>query len=552
MNVAALAEIINIGAIIPFLAAIASSDQLLAAPKLAPYLKFFGIESKTQLLLYSAIAFGLITTLTNILRLAVVYANTRLSFSIGAQFSSDMYRKILYQPYAVHLSRNSSESISAIGRATLAANTIMAIMSLIGSAATLVAILIAVFLVNPIISIAIFGGFGSIYALVIASTKKRLQQNSQLLSEESSRAIRVMQEGLGGIRDVLISSAQEVFYKTFLQADTKFRRAEGNIAIIAASPRYLMECIGLVLILLTAYFLTIRQDGGINTAIPILGALALGAQRALPVLQQFYSSYVNISGNKDSLGVALNLLDLKTPSSLARKSIQKLKFKKEIQLKRLEFRYSQSLPLVLEDITLRIRKGDKIGFIGKTGSGKSTLLDIIMGLLHPTAGSLSIDGTDINGINITSWQANIAHVPQSVFLADATIAENIAFGVDPSNISDAMVKIAASKAQISDIIESWPDGYSTIIGERGIRLSGGQRQRIGIARAFYRNADVLVFDEATSALDSETENSVMSAIDSIDAKTTVLIIAHRLSTLKNCQKIIELVDGRISEVKNIT
>ena len=552
MNIVAIAEIINIGAIIPFLAAVASSDQLHTIPKFEPYVKFLGIESKTQFLLYSAIAFGLITTLTNILRLAVVYANTRLSFSIGAEFSSDMYRKILYQPYAVHLSRNSSESISAIGRATLAANTIMAIMSLIGSATTLVAILVGVFLVNPIISLAIFGGFGSIYALVIAFTKKRLLKNSQLLSEESLRAIKVMQEGLGGIRDILISSTQVVFYKTFLQADTKFRRAEGNIAIIAASPRYLMESIGLVLMLLTAYFLTVRQDGSINTAIPILGALALGAQRALPVMQQFYGSYVNIRGNKDSLSAALNLLDLRIPSFLNKGSIQKLRFEKEIRLSEIGFRYSQTAPSVLECINLRIRKGEKIGFVGKTGSGKSTLLDIIMGLLNPTTGSLSIDGLDVDASNLISWQANIAHVPQSVFLADATIAENIAFGVDPSKIIEAQVKNAASKAQISDIIESWPDGYSTIIGERGIRLSGGQRQRIGIARAFYRNADVLVFDEATSALDSETENAVMSAIDSIDVETTVLIIAHRLSTLKNCQRIIELKGGRISEVKNIT
>ena len=237
-------------------------------------------------------------------------------------------------------------------------------------------------------------------------------------------------------------------------------------------------------------------------------------------------------------------MDQSLPSELKDTSTP-ITFAKEIVLDNISFSYSADAQPILQDLSLTIPKGSRIGFIGETGSGKSTLLDIIMGLLQPTSGALKIDGDRIDSSNLRAWQKHVAHVPQSIFLADGTIAENIAFGLPLDQIDEVRVRQAAEQAQIHDIIEKLPNGYQTIVGERGVRLSGGQRQRLGIARAIYKQADVIIFDEATSALDNETEKAVMEAIDQLSNELTILVIAHRLSTLKNCTQIIKLPDGQI-------
>jgi ATP-binding cassette subfamily B protein len=280
----------------------------------------------------------------------------------------------------------------------------------------------------------------------------------------------------------------------------------------------------------------------------VLGALALGAQRLLPVLQQAYASLSSIQGGQVSLRDTLDLLDQPLPDYVGQPVADPLPFRQQISLNNLSFRYTEQTPWVLENLDLTITKGSRVGFIGVTGSGKSTLLDIVMGLLAPTDGKLEIDGQPIVTGNNRAWQAHIAHVPQAIYLADSTIEENIAFGVPKGKIDQSRVKKAASQAQIAEIIESWPKKYQTYVGERGIRLSGGQRQRIGIARALYKQADVIIFDEATSALDNETEQAVMQAIESLDNDLTVLIIAHRLTTLRNCNQVVELGDGGIKRI----
>ena len=291
-----------------------------------------------------------------------------------------------------------------------------------------------------------------------------------------------------------------------------------------------------------------QQDDGLAKTIPILSALALGAQRLLPVLQQAYGAWSSIQGGQASLQDTLKLLDQPLPEYAGQSSVIALPFERNISLKQLCFRYNLQMPYVLKHLNYTIAKGSRVGFIGTTGSGKSTLLDIVMGLLQPTDGSLEIDGKVVTLRNNRAWQAHIAHVPQAIFLGDSTIEENIAFGVPKDRIDHQRVQQAAQQAQISDSIESWPKQYQTFVGERGIRLSGGQRQRIGIARALYKQADVIIFDEATSALDNETEQAVMQAIEGLSQDLTLLIIAHRLTTLKNCTQIVELGDGSIKRV----
>jgi ATP-binding cassette subfamily B protein len=484
------------------------------------------------------------------MRLLLLWASTRLSYAAGADLSTSIYRRTLYQPYAVHVARNSSEIISGISSKTgNAIYTMHMVLNLMSSGVMLIAILFTLLSVDPLIALAAFGGFGLIYAVIIKLTRKQLLINSQIIARESTSVVMSLQEGLGGIRDVLIDGSQAIYCRIYRDSDIPLRQAQGSNSFINSSPRFGMEALGMLLIAFLAYTLA-QQEDGIAKVIPILGALALGAQRLLPVLQQAYSSWSSIQGGRQSLQDALELLDQPLPHYAEQTDVKVIPFNEQIWLKNISFRYSDNSDWVLKDIDLKITKGGRYGFIGPTGCGKSTLLDIVMGLLQPSEGVLEIDGGAITQSNFRSWQAHIAHVPQTIFLSDSSIAENIAFGIPKNQIDLVRVKQVARQAQISEIIESWPKQYDTFVGERGIRLSGGQRQRIGIARALYKQADVIILDEATSALDSNTELAVMEAIEGLDREITLLIIAHRLSTLKNCTEIVIMGDSGVKRTCN--
>ena len=343
---------------------------------------------------------------------------------------------------------------------------------------------------------------------------------------------------------MLLDGTQPVYCDIYRQSDQPLRRANGKNDFIRQSPRHIMEALGMVLIAVLAYALS-RQVGGIATALPVLGALALGAQRLLPALQQAYGAWATIAGNHGSLADAIALLDQPLPAELLQPSPAPLHFQDAIRFNAVRFRYASDGPWVLDGLNLTIPKGARVGFVGSTGTGKSTMLDLLMGLLMPTEGELMVDGQPISGIRVKAWQKTIAHVPQNIYLADTTLAENIAFGVPRNAIDLDRVQQVARQAQIADFIESSKEGYQTFVGERGIRLSGGQRQRIGIARALYKKASVLVFDEATSALDNATEQSVINAIEGLDRDLTILIIAHRLTTVQHCDTIVELENGQV-------
>ena len=548
MLFASFAEILSIGAVLPFLAVLTAPERVFEHTAAQPIIKALGLTMPAQLLLPLTIAFAVAALIAGTMRLLLLWASTRLSFATGADLSISIYRRTLYQPYAVHCARNSSEVINGISTKTnIVIGIVTNILGIISSSVMLIAILIALLAVEPVIALVAFGGFGLIYAFIIRLTRKQLLADSQRIARESNHVIKSLQEGLGGIRDVLIDGSQATYCQIYRNADLPLRRAQGNNSFISSSPRYGMEALGMMLIAALAYSLA-QQADGIAKAIPILGALALGAQRLLPVLQQAYGSWTSIQGGQASLQDTLELLDQPLPDYAGQPASQPLPFKHNISLKQLAFRYSPQTPYVLKHLNLTIAKGSRVGFIGTTGSGKSTLLDIVMGLLQPTDGTLEIDGQPVMPTNNRAWQAHIAHVPQAIFLAGSSIEENIAFGVPIDQIDRERVRIAAQQAQIADSIESWPKQYQTFVGERGIRLSGGQRQRIGIARALYKQADVIIFDEATSALDNETEEAVMQAIEGLSKDLTVLIIAHRLTTLKNCTQIVELGGGRIIQV----
>lgn len=550
MVITSFLEIISIGAVLPFLAILSDPQRVFANPRIQPIITALELTEPYQLLLPITILFGTLALIAGVIRLLLLWANLRLSYAAGADLGISIYRKTLYQPYEVHISRNSSEVINTIyGKTGIAINIINMVLNIIGSSIMLSVILIALISINASIAITVFGGFGLLYALIVVLTRKRLRKNSQTHARESSRVIKSLQEGLGGIRDVLIDGTQAAYCKIYSIADQSLRRAEGNSSFISSSPRSIVEALGILLITALSYWLA-KQNEGISNVLPILGAIALGAQRLLPALQQMYGAWSSIQSSYGSLNDTLTLLEQPIPNNVDQSCLEPIPFERTISLQQINFRYSKATPYVLKNINLIIKKGTKVGFVGSTGSGKSTLIDIMMGLLEPNAGTIKIDDQIITKNNMRSWQLHISHVPQAIFIADSTIEENIAFGIQKDKINHKLIKESAQKAKIAETIESWPKQYQTTVGERGMKLSGGQRQRIGIARALYKKADVIILDEATSALDNETEKNVMEAIEGLGEEITIIIIAHRLTTLQNCTNIYEIGEGGVVKSGN--
>jgi ATP-binding cassette, subfamily B, bacterial PglK len=538
MNIATFAEIVSIGMVVPFLAVLIDPEQIYQHHLVQPVVQLFDITTASQLAFPITIIFIVIVFSAGVIRLALLYVMTRLSFIAGSDISVDIYRKTLYQGYSVHIGRNSSEVINSISRKTsMSIGVVRSFLTIVSSVILLIGVMSALIAINMKITLIMFTGIGLIYWGVIKFTRKKLKENGRCIASQSTQMIKSLQEGLGGIRDVLIDGSQQFYCQLYRNADFPLRLAAGENAFISGSPRFIIEAMGLILISIVAYFMTIS---GSTESIPIIGAFALGAQRLLPAIQQAYGSYSNIIGSKASFEDVLILLDQELPDYANQPLPAPIAFKKTIELKNIGFNYAINTPWVLKNINLKFTKGSRVGFIGTTGVGKSTLLDIIMGLLDSTEGEIIIDNQRINDKNKRSWQMHIAHVPQSVFLSDGSIEENIAFGVTEEKIDHERLVRAAEQAKITELIGERAHGYKNIVGERGVKLSGGQRQRVGIARALYKQANVLIFDEATSALDDSTERDVMNEIKELGGDLTIFIIAHRLTTLKMCDQIVKL------------
>ena len=548
MVLASFAEVISIGAVIPFLGAMTSPETTLEIPAIKLFLSFIGISETENILKVFTIIFIAAALFSGLMRLYLLWFQTRLGHSVGASIGIEIYRRTLFQPYQSHVRVNSSEIISGIThKASVVVEIILLpLFSILGSMLILINILSALIFINPFIAIFSFSGFGLIYLFIIKITQKNLLKDGERINLERVRIIKSLQEGLGGIRDVILGGLQMVFVQNFKESEIPMRKAYARINILSMSPRYLIESLGMILIACMAFYLA-NQAQGLTSAIPMLGAFALGAQRLLPVLQQGYGGWQTMRGGKAQFNDAMDLLNQPLPNYLLERDFKKIDiaFNNKIELKNISFRYTEDSEDVLKNVSLKIYKGQKIGFIGTTGSGKSTLLDIIMGLLNPSEGNLIVDDINIKKETQRFWHKNIAHVPQSIFLTDATIKENIAFGVYDKFINIDQVKRAAKYAQISQTIESLDMKYESKVGERGIKLSGGQRQRIGIARAIYKMANVIVLDEATSALDNKTEELLISEIDKLPNKPTIIMVAHRISTLKQCDVIYTLENGSI-------
>ena len=546
MLFAAVAEIVSLGSLLPFISAI-SSPNALEGMEFFNYLPSeFNVKGKNELVFVVTILFCAAVCVAASIRALQLWANTHLAYGIGADFSVECFRNTLQQTYLEQISRNSSVVKTII---TKKVGVVIAVLfqfaTLVSSVILSIGVILTLIIVNmrmTLISGAILGG---VYAVIMIFTKRILVKNSFKSAQLDIAAVQTLQEGVGGVRDVILSAAQEVYIKNFSTITYKIRHIQAANVFIGTGPKFLMEALGILFIVASISYGT-NKDINFTEALPLIGIFALGIQRLLPTFQQIFAAWAAVMGNKSAMIEVLELLNLRALNRIDEiQKIVPLKINTEISLNDISYQYADSAPYVLRQVNLQISKGDRIGLIGRTGSGKSTLVDILMGLLQPTEGSIAIDGNLLLKGNLLSWQKSIAHVPQNIFLTDATVAENIAFGINVNSVDMSEVIRASKQANLDEFIVSLPDGYSTMVGEAGIRFSGGQRQRLGLARALYRKSELLVLDEATSALDGNTESLVMQAIENLNETLTVIIIAHRISTLEHCNKIIKLENGQL-------
>ena len=543
--VSSFAEVVSLGSVLPFIGILTQPERVLAHPFMAGFVHILGISAAVDLILPLTVVFVAAALLAGGVRLLLLWVSVKIGNAIGADLGIAMYRRTLYQPYPVHVARSSSEIISGITqKITLATGILVSLVTVATSAILFVTITVALLLIDPIVATVAMISFGACYSFIAWRTRQKLLLNSQHIAREQTQVVKVLQEGLGAIRDVLLDGTQAVYGDVYSKSVFQLQRASCENSYIGSAPRYVMETLGMVLIAVLAFVLN-QKVGGIGAVLPVLAALALGAQRLLPLMQQLYINWSSVAGSQGILVDVLSLLDQPLPEDVDLLAPSPVVFQDSIRFENVTFHYGSHGPVVLDGINLTIPKGSRTGFVGSTGSGKSTALDLLMALLDPVKGNVLVDDQPVCSQNRRTWQRMIAHVPQSIYLADASIAENIAFGVPREQIDMNRVRRVAKQAQISEFIESRSEGYGARVGERGIRLSGGQRQRIGIARALYKQAKVLVFDEATSALDNITENEVMSAIEHLEFDLTILLVAHRLTTFRYCDNIVRLEGGRI-------
>jgi len=544
MIASGLAEAMTLSAVLPFLAVVVAPNRVFENPTAAQLARTMGLTTGEQLLFPLTIAFALAAFGAGAIKLLVLWVATNYVQQVGHRFAVEVYRRTLYQPYHVHVSRNSSELLGSVEKINILTTALAQVLTLANAMVAGVGIVATMLVIEPLVATISFCGLSGIYLLIVVAFRRRLAHNSQIVSRNLNLKLKALQEGAGGIRDVILDNSQPFYCELYRQADFPFSKARAENAFLAGSPRNGVEAVAMVLIAGLAYGLS-RQPGGGALAMPLIGTLALGAQRLMPLLQQSFAAWVFIRGDQSSAEDVLNLLEQPIEPFILLPPPAPLAWQTGIEFRKVSFRYGEDKPWVLQEVNFKINKGTRVGFVGSTGSGKSTTLDLLMGLLEPTEGEVLVDGCAITQKYRRAWQRTIAHVPQHIFLADTTIAENIALGLPKEEIDLERVRWVAQQSQIKEFIENLSNGYWATLGERGIRLSGGQRQRVGIARALYKKADVLVFDEATSALDNGTEQEVMIAINSLSKDLTILIIAHRLSTVKMCDLIIELEQGRV-------
>lgn len=540
-------EAFSVSSLVPYLAILSDPFKILKYDFLKKYLILLSINNSSSLIIITTILFITLMTISSFLKWLLMYLNLKISALIESDLGSLIYKKTLFQNYTYHTNTNSSEILKNLNRPNeIVSSIIIPILNGVNALFLISFILIGLFIINPQIIMLIFLLVALFYIVIMFFVRKTILKESIKVDKIQIEISKVILESLGAIRSIIISSNQNYYSNIYQKQVSILRKSKRSLAQISNTPGILIQNFGIMILSIFAAQVTIRniEANSLISGITFLGAIAFAYLKIVPALQSIYTAWASIKNTENSLSIALNILNLPLPYFYNNPSNEIIKFNKTIKLKNVFFKYNNQSDFILHDINLEIKKGERVGFIGETGAGKSTLIDIILGLYHPTKGSLIVDDLVIDSTNYQLWQKNISEVPQAIFLSDTTIAENIAFGTPYDNIDFNLVKSSAKKAQIFDMIDQHEDKFFAKVGERGIRVSGGQKQRIGIARSLYKETDILIFDEATSALDNDTENMVMEAINNLSKDLTIIIIAHRLSTLKGCDQIYEIKQGK--------
>jgi ABC-type multidrug transport system fused ATPase/permease subunit len=532
--VGAIAELATLGVVTTFVAALAGAVPGRSNPVWRLVVVDPQMPGPHVMMRLTAVLIGVVLAAAT-LRLTLSWATVRFSQRTGHDILMRVYRRVLHQPYRYHLLRNSSDVLAVPQSVDGVVDGVMQrVVDIATSSVLAVAIVCGLFLLDWQVALLAAVSLGGAYTALSRLAHRHVATHSRTVSLNRRLRLQAMQEGIGGIRDILLHAGQAGHLARFRGVDGTVREALERNSRWVHLPRHLVEALGIGVIAGLAV-VTTAKSGRVSDALPVMGGVALGLQRLLPLLQHIHAGRLDILSQIGSIEHVRQLIDAPLPSHAEQPGDpDAVPFTHTLALRDVGFRYRENSRWVFRHLSLTVPRGARVGISGETGCGKSTLLDVVMGLLEPSEGRLEVDGVPLTPETMRHWQARLAHVPQSIFLADSSLADNIAFGEAPERVDLVRVASAAQRAGLHDFVATLPEGYRTEVGERGVRLSGGQRQRVGIARALYRNADVLILDEATSALDTSTESRVMSAISSLGPDITVLIVAHRLSTLERC------------------
>lgn len=544
----ALMEIVGVASIVPFISIIGDMSQLSEDTIYAKAYIASGIDSELNFVIILGILVLSMLLIASVVSIFTVWQLTKFAYKTGAELADRLYSHYLNQDWLYHASGNSSSLIKKIATETprTTQGIIVQLMNMNAKIVLAIFVTTTIFLYDPIVAFSGFFIFTFAYLLMFSFVKVRLKRNGQVISDAYQKRFGLMNEGFGGIKEILLLGRDLDFINRFKETGKKMAYSLGNNAALGQSPRYFIELVAFGSIVMLVIYLFIAHDGSLVKIVPSLTIYAIASIKLLPAFQQIYSSVADIRANIPAFeSIHQDLFDSSKTSHENLKDLKKrLILKNEISINNVSFSYSKN-DLVLNDLSFKIPARHVVGIVGPSGSGKSTLIDILLGLIQPNDGDLFIDDTKLDNKSKRSWQNNIGFVAQSIFLSDCSIAENIAFGIPKEQIDFDKVNKSIRLAHLEDFVESLRDGFNTEVGERGVQLSGGQRQRIGIARSLYNEAEVIIFDEATSSLDGVTEKMIMEAIHELGGEKTIIMIAHRLKTIEKCDQIFFINKGKL-------
>lgn len=549
MSFSELAGVVSVG---PFMALVGDMSRLEGDSLWAEIYRASGASSPTDFIFWFGVGVLLLLSITTLISIFATWQLEMFGHRVGAELSSRLFKHYMYQPWLFHANGSSSQLSKQIAQECqrVTVSVIIPLMNMNAKAVMASLMATALFLYDPLVAIVGLLIFMIAYLLLYRTVRSRLIRNGTTVSETQALRFKLMAEGFGGIKDALLLGRQRVFTERFENVSQRFADAQGTTLAMSQVPRFAMELVAFGAVIFLVLYLLAAHQGNLGTILPVLSVYALAGFKLLPAFQQIYSSVSRVRGNLAAFESMRDDLHASAVSSVDQELADPEKAGRWIPRQSIEFRdvhftYPGKQTSAVAGLSLKITANQVIGLVGASGSGKSTAIDLLLGLIDPVSGQVLIDGEPLTAINKRAWQNSLGLVPQSIFLSDTSIRENIAFGLPPADIDDARVERAANLANLDDLISELPEGLETDVGERGVQLSGGQRQRIGIARALYHDADVLVLDEATSALDGITEQLVMDAIHEFSGTKTIVLIAHRLATVKQCDCIYLMKDGRV-------